>query len=334
MVPTRLDAQALPPPPGIIGSIRAGFDAITAHIGLILMPLALDLLLWLGPRVSIDRLMQPVMDEMRRLAPSAGFSAADMQSMIEMYSELLGRFNLLVALRTLPVGISSLMSGRMPVISPLGLPAILQVESLGQLIGLFLVLTVLGWLLGGLYFYRVAGLVLPRPLTEVLPTAGRAVIQTILCSLIWAALFWTLGVPAIFIIYVSFAINSWLGQALLLFLGFAALWLLVPLFFSPHGIYVRKQNAFASFLGGFQLTRLTLPSSSMFVLVVFLVGFGLNLLWAVPAEESWLALVGVMGHAFITTALLAASFIYYREMSTWLQVVLERVRSGLPTQKA
>src|SRR3990172_5408969 len=109
MVPTRLDAQALPPPPGIIGSIRAGFDAITAHIGLILLPLALDLLLWLGPRVSSERLMQPVMDEMGRLAPSAGLSAADMQSMIEMYTELLGRLNLLIALRTLPVGVSSLM---------------------------------------------------------------------------------------------------------------------------------------------------------------------------------------------------------------------------------
>jgi hypothetical protein len=72
----------------------------------------------------------------------------------------------------------------------------------------------------------------------------------------------------------------------------------------------------------------------MFVLVVFLVGFGLNLLWAVPAEESWLALVGVLGHAFITTALLAASFIYYQAMSTWLQAVLERLRSSLPSQRA
>ena len=84
-------------------------------------------------------------------------------------------------------------------------------------------------------------------------------LQTILYSLICLALIWSLGVPALFIVYVSFAINSVLGQALLLFLGFLSLWLLVPLFFSPHGIYVRKQNAFASFLGGFHLARFTLP---------------------------------------------------------------------------
>jgi hypothetical protein len=87
-------------------------------------------------------------------------------------------------------------------------------------------------------------------------------------------------------------------------------------------------------LSGFQLTRFTLPSSSLFVLLVFLVGSGLNSLWSVPAEDSWLAGIGILGHAFITTALLASSFVYYRDMTAWVQTVLERLRAGLPTQRA
>jgi hypothetical protein len=35
-------------------------------------------------------------------------------------------------------------------------------------------------------------------------------------------------------------------------------------------------------------------------------------------------LVGILGHAFISTTLLAASFVYYRDMSNWLQNVYER----------
>jgi len=35
-------------------------------------------------------------------------------------------------------------------------------------------------------------------------------------------------------------------------------------------------------------------------------------------------LVGIVGHAFISTTLLAASFVYYRDMSNWLQNVYER----------
>jgi hypothetical protein len=76
--------------------------------------------------------------------------------MLQMYTELLERFSLLIAIRTLPVGVASLMSGRMPVVSPLGLPPVLQVDSGGQFLGLFLLLTVIGWMVGGLYFYRVA----------------------------------------------------------------------------------------------------------------------------------------------------------------------------------
>ena len=122
MLPTQTDAQALPPPPGIIGSLRAGFDAIAAHIGLILMPLGLDLLLWLGPRLSISKLMQPMLDEMARIAPGSGLPQADIDSMLALYREVLDRLNLLAALRTIPVGVSSLMSGRMPLAISLGHP--------------------------------------------------------------------------------------------------------------------------------------------------------------------------------------------------------------------
>jgi hypothetical protein len=36
--------------------------------------------------------------------------------------------------------------------------------------------------------------------------------------------------------------------------------------------------------------------------------------------------VGIAGHAFISTALLAASFVYYRDINAWVQTVSERVK--------
>jgi hypothetical protein len=43
-------------------------------------------------------------------------------------------------------------------------------------------------------------------------------------------------------------------------------------------------------------------------------------------------LIGIAGHAFITTALLAASFAYYRDMNVWLQIVFEQLqqKKGAP----
>jgi hypothetical protein len=334
MLSPKFDPKTLPPPPGVIGSLRAGFDAITTHIGLIFMPLTLDLLLWFGPRMSMKKLMQPLLEDVGGLAATSGLQAADIAAALEMYREFFEQFNLLVVLRTLPVGVSSLMSGRMPLQSPLGLPTVAQAGSVAQFIGSLILLTLVGWILGGLYFHWVAGLVLTRPDDKNTPTAGRAVAQTLLYSLIWTVLVWTLGLPVLLIIYLAFLINTLLGQGVMLLIGFISLWLVVPLFFSPHGIFVRKQNAFASFLGGFHLTRFTLPTSSLFVLAVFIIAVGLNFLWSIPAEDSWMAMVGILGHAFITTALLASSFIYYQDMSAWLQTVLARLRASMPAQQA
>ena len=113
-----------------------------------------------------------------------------------------------------------------------------------------------------------------------------------------------------------------------MFLGFISLWLIVPLFFAGHGIFMRRQTVFASILSGIRMARFSLPNSSLFVLSVILTSIGLNYLWSIPPSNSWMLLVGIIGHAFITTALLAASFIYYRDTTSWLQAIFDRLRAG------
>jgi hypothetical protein len=330
----RLQTQILPPPPGIIGSLRTGFDTIATHISVILMPLALDLLLWLGPHLSLYQIIQPVLKDFGSLASGGGLKVDDVQSALDMYRNFFHAFNLFDILRTFPIGISSLMSGSMPTQSPLGIPTTLQIDSPNLLLALLFLLTIAGWILGGLYFHWVATLVTSETAAVSMASAGRAVLQTLLYSTIWSLVCWTIGLPLVLVMYILFSINTLLGEGVLLFLGFLSMWLIVPIFFSAYGIFVSKQNAFASILGGFRMTRFTLPNSSLFVLTVILLGVGLNFLWSVPANNTWMALVGILGHAFITTALLAASFVYYHDMTAWLQTALEHLRAGLPTQQA
>ena len=325
-----VDAKTLPPPPGIIGSLRAGFDVTAGHITAILLPAALDLLLWLGPRLSVGELVQPFLKQVSEMATTGGLKPEDISSAMSMYQQFFQQFNLLAILRTFPIGIFSLMSGKLPVQSPLGTPSILEISSPGSFLGLVFLLTLIGWTLGGLYFRWVAALATHGET----PGTGRTVFQTLLYSLIWLFISWTLGLPAVFLIYIIFVINTLVGEIVLLILGFISVWLIVPVFFSPHGMFVKKQNAFSSIISSFQLARFTLPTTSLFVLTIFLVGFGLNFLWSIPSDSSWLVLVGILGHAFITTALLASSFVYYHDMSTWLQTVLTRLRGDVPTQPA
>jgi len=43
----------------------------------------------------------------------------------------------------------------------------------------------------------------------------------------------------------------------------------------------------------------------------------------VPSETSWLLLVGILGHAFVTTGLLASSFVYYRDALQWMREMVK-----------
>ena len=135
-----------------------------------------------------------------------------------------------------------------------------------------------------------------------------------------------LGIPLLLIFSLLAALSPLIAQGMLLFLVVISMWLIVPLFFTPHGIFMRQENVFKSIVNSLKMARFTLPTSSMFVLAVFVISQGLNFLWAVPEDNSWMTAVGIAGHAFVTTALLAASFIYYRDMNAWLEIVFERLK--------
>jgi len=328
--------ETLPPPPGVVGSLRAGFDAIASHLTVILIPLALDLFLWLGPRLHVDRLFQPIFDEMSRYARYSGFPSADLKTLQENSALILAQlqeFNLLSVLRTFPIGVFSLMSGAMPNQTPLGAPSIIQVDSVFTLFGWIVLLIFMGWMCGGLFF-RWVSLVVVDPAHPVDNRVGQSILQTMLMSVMYFILGIMLGTPLLIVLALIMAASPLLAQGLLLILGLLSMWLVVPVFFSPHGIFLRRQNVFSSIYSSLRMARFTMPTSSLFVLSVLLIAYGLNFLWNIPASDSWMALVGIFGHAFVTTSLLAASFIYYRDMQVWLQTVFEKLKANLPTQQA
>ena len=69
--------ETLPPPPGVVGSLRAGFDAIAANLSVVLLPLALDLLLWLGPRLRVDRILLAAFDDVSDITRLLGLTSAN-----------------------------------------------------------------------------------------------------------------------------------------------------------------------------------------------------------------------------------------------------------------
>jgi hypothetical protein len=336
----RTKTEGFPPPPGIINSLKAGFDAIAAHIYTIFLPLLLNLFFWLGPRLRMNAFFDSIKVDLTAFWKLLGASPADIQMRLGELEMIIPNFNLFWTLRTFPIGIfglkampftfSGIMVQKTDILSPLGIPVELQVNST-NLIVWYVLLTIIGWIGGGIYFHLVARATFSDNV-EINTNLLRALTQTIMLSITWNILALFVGLPARLILEFIIRTTGFLGVVIFFGLSLASMWVIVPLFFWPQGIFVGKQNFITSALTSLQLTRFTLPTSSMFVLSVFLLSFGLNYLWNISPEDSWMTLFGIFGHAFVTTGLLAASFIYYRDMNIWLQKVIEHVRAGTPRQ--
>jgi len=326
------EQKKLPPPPRLIATLAAGFETTASHVTVILPPVLLDLFLWLGPHLRLKQLLSALILQLFSLASQASITPSDAAQAQDVWASFLEQFNLLSILRTFPVGVSSLMGGRMPIETPFSAAIQYEVSSVADILGWGLLLVVLGWIFGGTYFHWVSGVALN--LDSMSRPLFRSIVQTILLSVIWLVLAFILGVPALMVFGALVFISPLVAQAALLLLAFFSLWVIIPVYFSPHGIFIYQQNVFAAILNSLRMARFTLPSSGLFLLSAILLSQGLDFLWRTPPEDSWWTVVGIGGHAFVSTALLAASFIYYRDVNVWLQAVFEQLKAQMTSARA
>ena len=319
-----------PPPPGLLASLRAGFDSVATHITVILPPLLLDLFLWLGPHLRLKNFLQPLIDRLPSLASIFQSGFTDLATVQAVWTGIADKFNLFVILRTFPIGAPSLLSFEMSVKNPFGVPASLDAGSFIGILGWGIFLVFLGWIIGALYYYWVSKAVL-NPQERSL---WKSLKQALLLSLIWMGMLFFFGLPALLALSVLTTISSVLGQVVLFGGAILLIWLVMPIFFSAHGIFTLQMDALRSILNSLHMVRFTLPNTGLFLLTFVVLNQGLNFLWHTPSQDSWWMLVGIAGHAFVSTALVAASFVYYRDINTWLKVVFEQLHRQSDSIKA
>lgn len=319
-----------PPPPNLIRALRDGFDAVANQPGLVLFPILLDLFLWFGPRVHIQPIIQSFLHFLESI-PDA--QSAENLQLLETnrtyWNEFAQSFNLLSFLRSYPVGVSSLALGWQPAQNPLNfMSTVFEVATPFNLILIWGCLTLLGMVFGALYFESAAQAALHGQVhwAQLLRELPRTFGQVFLLTCITNIYVFAILAPMSLVIAAAALMGGFIGQIVLFIAISVVLWWFLPLLFAPHGIFTYRKPAFASIVHGTRLTRFAFPITSTFWLIVFVLNQGLNLLWMVPSATSWFGLLGIAGHAFTTTALLAASFIYYDDASLWVESISQKIQ--------
>jgi hypothetical protein len=253
-----------------------------------------------------------------------------MTAYLDVWRSLGERLNLLIGLRSYPVGIPSLMVSILPINIPAGTPPIIEINSSIIALLLFLLFVLLGLALGTLFFTLVSQAALKDRLnfSTVVASWPRKSLNTIMLSIIWVFILIAISIPASCLISLSLLGGISASRFVLLLIGGVMLWILFPLLFSPHGIFVKEHSFFDSIKAGIRLTNMTLPTTGLFFLILILISQGLDTLWRIPPEDSWFTIIGIAGHAFVTTGLVASSFIYYRDADRWIMGLKEQIISS------
>jgi len=293
--------------PGVIATLSTGFDETTRHIWIILLPLFVDIFYWLGPRLSIERLF---VDLVKTLPNEPAF--ADLSDQMLQVS---AQFNLFTSLSVPIIGIPALMGGTVPEKTPL-LPTVIQIEDPVVWIGLFGLLTISGLFLTSIYF-RMIGYIVSGVKGGLVSLSGSLVIQLFqtFLRLIGLAIIFVISTIAVWIPLIPVALLAGLLGVNIFYVVLMVGLVIVATYLSlsvPAIVFANKP-LIKSVRESIAIAHRNLMPLLGLLLVVVIVTSGTKLLWHMADNGSWLTLISLAGNAFISTALIMAIFIFYRD---------------------
>ena len=308
----------LKPPIGILASLAAGFERIAARPILILPPLALDLFLWLGPQLRATALIQGLAGA---LAVPPGVDPAlaqQVEGVQKGFAELALRFNILSALSAIPAGVPSLMAARMPAANPVGMPPTGEAGTLLTAVATWVLFTLIGLGMGAFFQVVIARQVAPA---DELAPLGLAWGRFIALSAGMYGGLLALMAGAAIVVSVATLLLPILGAGVMFLIFSFAFWLAIYLAFTPHGIIRYRFGVWKAMRTSMQVVRWNMPSSVAFLALIMLVTYAAGWVWAMPAEDSWFSLLALIGHAFVSATLVAASYAFYQGRHEWMETL-------------
>jgi len=302
---------------GVIDSISEGLAIVRRRPLLMVIPLLLDLVLWLAPTISIRPLTAQAAEVLTQAAAGSE-SAESVQAARDLLVTVGQDSNLLGLLANSIVGVPSFLAAGVP--DGLWRPfAVVEMGSLPAAAALALLLGLLGLAVGAVYLTTLAAAVQgQRPaVPEVLHRAWRNTIRLLSAALALAALLVLLGVPLSLFMSLLMLISPTVAGLATTLVGllavWAALWALFYLFFLVDAMVLQEIGLQRSILNSVMVVRTNFWSVLGLIILLNVLAAGFTVVWHWVASVFPLGvLLAVAGNTFVGSGLVAASLVFYR----------------------
>lgn len=315
-------------PLSVVACLSAGFDIVARHPWLILIPVLLDLLLWLGPRLSIAPMLLGVQGfihtSLTTQAPTA--EAREAYIIVEQSLEqLAASYDLFGFISPAPIlGVPVLMPKQLTVARPLtgDRPEIVAATLPAAVLWVGLILGV-GAAFSAAYLMGIGYWVLqetesPLPGANSLSYVAKRLLALFAWLIAFIGLFATGGG---LLIGVAGMLSPTLSGLLVLFLVPLAFFILLHLIFVVPGVVQMRREPWQAMHESILLTRADIVNASLLILLMMLLAQGFMVIWQLADPAEWTMLISIVGHAVLNTALTAAVFIFYQERLNFLKIV-------------
>jgi len=320
---------------GIIDTLSVGFDRTARRLWLILLPVLLDIAIWLGPRLSLSALARQAVSLLPDPAGLGGQYTQTIELLRTWLTEVAEATNVMSMLSMRLLGMPSLTVslGSQPL--PFGLvQRSFEIPTWLAFVGVALLFTLASLLLGCFHLSLIAADARDgdMSLPYALQVTWRSWLRLVLVVLV-ATVAIIVGGTAIGVVSGVLAVLSEDLAALLLGLF---MWCFLSLvtygavvfFFTSRAIIMDDMGILRSMWNALNVVHRSFLAVIGFILLVSVLQTGLLYIWRMLAVSPAGILAGVLGNAYVSTGLIMASFIFYRDRYvTWQQARAEKGQS-------
>ena len=305
---------------GIVDTLSVGFNRITKRLWLILIPVVVDIGIWIGPRLSLKELSQTTLAALTSLSELGQEYQQSLELLREGLTSLGAQTDLLSLLSMRLLGVPSLTGTFPPQARLLRMAqAVIEVPTWLKASLLSLSLTVLSLLIGCFFLSWLA-----QEAREDLPNWGYALqvtwrswLQLLILLLATSLAAIGLGIGVSLTYGILTALIPQLGTILFSLLAIGALWLSlyvgIIFFFIPRALLLDNAGIVHAVWSSINVVHRGFFSAAMFVLLVNVIQTGLMYIWHMLTTSAAGTLIGIAGSAYVNAGLALASFIFYRD---------------------
>jgi len=332
------DKFTMPPSPvGIIDSLASGFEIVAAHLQILLLPLGIDLLLWIGPRFTMRPFLSAVEQFWMSLVP---YAESTSKSQVLQYAKQLHNLAETAPDRYLPILLPpTLLGGRRAGGLPFDFkPGMIETgpANLGAiLLALFSSLILYEICFGWITLYVLDEPFKPWRFTkQVASIATQSMLaigaSTIIALVAGIVLFTIIGILGVIGSDVLIIGVTWLLFVFMFIFGVPALMMAI---FTLHSMFLNRRNVIAAMWDSVRVVQWNMMPTTILLALVGGIYFAMNVIWSLAGRDSWLTLAAMGGNAFISTGLLTATVIYYKDRYRYWHEIREALLAELERRR-